>query len=282
MARTRIDYFITSAPTFIGEDTIKQDYEHIVDEYRFVRGEHSKVKDENKIAFTSAASTTSSDVQNVPNFLVKNKDDENVEDVVEDENVDVDDETTNTSGPSSEVANNKWTCGVCGKVSNSPAGLRYHKKTHSNIRPFSCVQCVKTFVQKSDLVTHEKTHTGVKEYECATCHKTFLHKSNLTRHEKIHRGVKEHICGTCGREYIHKFHLTAHIKTHTGIKKHICLTCNKMFLRKYHLTAHVKIHSGIKDFVCGICNKAFIRKSQLNQHLKSNVHKSTDIEEETL
>merc|ERR1712150_107560 len=283
MTRNRIKYFLASIPASVGEDTLKQHYGHIVDEYRFVGGEYLNVKDENEVASTSA-STSSKDVQNIPDFLVKNEEDENVDvvDVVECISVEGDTTNTNTSGHSSGLAtvqvqqptNGKWTCGECGKVYNSRQALHRHKKTHLNIRPFSCVQCDKTFVYKHTLVDHEKIHTGVKEHVCGTCGREFLHKFDLTVHIKTHTGTKEHICLTCNKMFLLKSHLTRHEKTHTGTKEHICLTCNKMFLDKYNLTQHEKIHSGIKDFVCGICNEAFRWKYQLIKHQKTRAGNS--------
>merc|ERR1712183_106247 len=98
MSRTRIEYFIISTSTSIGEDRFSEHYGQLLEEYHFVRG----VKDEDEVASTSA-STTSSDVQNIPDFLVKNEEDENVvvDDVVECISVEDDTTNTNTSGHSS-------------------------------------------------------------------------------------------------------------------------------------------------------------------------------------
>merc|ERR1711936_645738 len=136
---------------------------------------------------------------------MENEEDENVvDDNIDDVEAVDDTRNTTTSAHSSGLAlalvptNKKWTCGECEKICNSWHALFYHKKTHSNIRPFSCVQCGKTFVHKHHLALHEKIHTGVKGYECLTCQKSFVQKIQLTRHEKIHTGMKEHGCGTCG------------------------------------------------------------------------------------
>merc|ERR1712168_1491413 len=73
---TCVPYFLTSTPTSIGEDTLIQLYGHLVDEYNFIRGE---------VASTSTP-TSSSDVQNVSDFLVN----DNEEDENDDVDVDVD------------------------------------------------------------------------------------------------------------------------------------------------------------------------------------------------
>ena len=87
MSQTCIEYFVTSTPTSIVEDSASEQYGQLLEEYHTVRG----VKD---------VASTSSYIQNVPEFLVKKEDDfedENVEDVVVVESQSVEDDATNSN-----------------------------------------------------------------------------------------------------------------------------------------------------------------------------------------
>ena len=73
----------------------------------------------------------------------------------------------------------------CGYATDIYSHYTYHRKTHDNLRPFSCEICKQRFIQNCNLTIHKKTiHTLDKEVQvCQYCTPTsFSRKCYLNRH----------------------------------------------------------------------------------------------------
>ncbi|CAG9790643.1 unnamed protein product [Diatraea saccharalis] len=81
--------------------------------------------------------------------------------------------------------NKNIVCEVCGKKCTSNAGLKYHQRTHTGERPYSCASCNKRFKDKNQLRIHARAHTGERPYACALCGKRFSQKPALNRHYRV-------------------------------------------------------------------------------------------------
>ncbi|XP_055684322.1 oocyte zinc finger protein XlCOF6-like [Lutzomyia longipalpis] len=107
-----------------------------------------------------------------------------------------------------------YECEQCHKHFVSPATLRSHKVTHSDVKAFSCRFCKKSFKTKAEVVVHERSHTGEKPYQCTFCPKAFAHRESLKTHLTVHTGFKRFMCSGCGKRFTCISNLQAHRRSH--------------------------------------------------------------------
>jgi len=166
----------------------------------------------------------------------------------------------------------KWTCGICGIISNTTVAFKHHARTHTDVYP-KCPQCGKTLSNRSNLTRHMKIHLGVKNQVCDICKKAFLSKDHLYQHQKVHSAIKEYVCHTCGDDFHQHSNLIHHMRIHSSVKEYTCNMCGKAFSQQRGLAQHLKTHSNVKEHVCHVCHSRFSHQQGLARHLKvhSNV-----------
>ncbi|XP_075220344.1 uncharacterized protein LOC142323896 [Lycorma delicatula] len=107
--------------------------------------------------------------------------------------------------------------------------LRYHLRTHSDQRPFSCEHCTYTAKTKAQLARHSKKHLGMagREHRCQHCGFKGATSSHLRRHLRLHTGARPYHCPYCS----YTCNLLENLRKHVLLtKKHPgrCLyTCNE-------------------------------------------------------
>ncbi|KAM7346570.1 uncharacterized protein ACRADG_006446 [Cochliomyia hominivorax] len=167
-----------------------------------------------------------------------------------------------------EVHNEKFPCGICGKELKTLTSLYLHKKIHSEEPEHQCEICQKTFNQKAHYQYHMKLHNNERNFKCTECEKAFITKTDLKIHQRSHTGQRPYVCNICNKDYLMMEHLKAHLLTHTE-QEFQCDICKHKFATHKTLRQHVKtIHEDDPRFKCHFCGKPFRRKHHLQYHLK--------------
>ncbi|CDS41744.1 zinc finger protein [Echinococcus multilocularis] len=104
----------------------------------------------------------------------------------------------------------KWKCQECGKMYNSSACLRMHKRSH--LHQWRCHFCDKAFSRKWLLEGHERTHTGEKPFICPVCRRGFADRSNMRMHMQTHMAEKRCRCPHCLRSFTRRSLLIRHME----------------------------------------------------------------------
>ena len=178
-------------------------------------------------------------------------------------------------------------CEKCGKGFSRKSDLKRHASTHSDERPYNCVQCDFRTSRKDFLKVHErKKHDSnfPKPFCCSACGKRFAVNSQLKIHMRVHSGEHPFSCSECSYTTTQKGNLRAHVlskhphrmelkvqsnvdeSTMQANKSHICNICSKCFCRKSDLKRHEATHSGERPFSCDLCDFKTGRKDFLKQH----------------
>uniref|UniRef100_A0A2M4AZG8 Putative c2h2-type zn-finger protein n=1 Tax=Anopheles triannulatus TaxID=58253 RepID=A0A2M4AZG8_9DIPT len=79
-------------------------------------------------------------------------------------------------------------CSVCGRRFANPCMLKTHMKSHTGLRPYSCVYCNRVYGCGGDLVEHvAKHHVGNDNiYQCHLCDADFPKIRGLKGHYEVH------------------------------------------------------------------------------------------------
>ncbi|XP_063371768.1 zinc finger protein 628-like [Cydia amplana] len=109
----------------------------------------------------------------------------------------------------------QFVCEQCGRILPNATLLRYHQRTHQDVKPYACTECPKTFALKSSLNFHMRSHTGERPFQCPLCPLAFTVKANLNRHHrtahlKLHPRIP---CSICGRVFTTNSCVRVHINT---------------------------------------------------------------------
>ena len=165
---------------------------------------------------------------------------------------------------------------MCGKGFNTSSLLCSHKKSHLNVKQFSCELCGKTFKRQQHLKNHMACHSNVKSHLCTVCGKGFSTSSMLCSHRKYCTKDGQE-CTVChevikGGKRVFKKHMKQHPVAFT------CQLCGKTFKQKANLKSHTDIHLNERKYNCTMCEKAFNTSSQLGMHIR-RAHKKETLRE---
>lgn len=137
-------------------------------------------------------------------------------------------------------------CPICGKVFPSRDKMTKHRRIHfkEKLRDFICPTCNVSFTSNDVLRRHLISHTEERPFKCLECEKTFKTKGNLTEHFKaVHIGQRSFICNVCSYGFKRKRQLDLHMMRHSDAKPFTCTYCNATFVLKDSLKVHqAKMH----------------------------------------
>ncbi|XP_022248683.1 zinc finger protein ZFAT-like isoform X1 [Limulus polyphemus] len=179
-----------------------------------------------------------------------------------------------------------FSCNVCKKVIKSLSHIRLHCVTHTNLKPFKCLQCPSAFNAKGNLYTHMRKHTG-NYFRCPKCDFYSCNRSHLAEHEAIHNNTR-YKCKLCHNDYntikslinhIRKYHQGPSGKQYLALFQtqadrnmsvlHVCNICNRKFKKKIDRDRHLYVHD-IRDntsfMQCSLCDYIASRRSYLENH----------------
>lgn len=171
----------------------------------------------------------------------------------------------------------------CGKKFNTAYTLKVHERSHTNDRPYKCIQCCKAFKTSGDLLKHTRTHTGEKPFKCSFegCEKSFTTNDINKMHMRTHLNDKRYECGEegCGKKFINQTNLNNHMRIHSGEKPFKCELCQKAFTEYSSLYKHMNVHKQ-NYFSCNICPEIRFKKEQALKNHMEKKHKATVVEQE--
>ncbi|BES94748.1 ZnF_C2H2 [Nesidiocoris tenuis] len=171
-----------------------------------------------------------------------------------------------------------YSCDLCNyKTNNVSRLMKFHRRIHSDERPFLCDLCGLGFKTTKQLGTHKMYHRkGRKRISgsppsCSICSRKFTEPRLLKAHvDIVHRGIRmPYICNVCNHSASSRFSLKMHQRTHTGEKPYSCPECPFATADHNSLRRHKMRHSGAKHYKCPHCPYASIQSATYKNHLKS-------------
>ncbi|XP_020711779.2 zinc finger protein 652-B-like isoform X2 [Athalia rosae] len=179
-------------------------------------------------------------------------------------------------------------CDTCNKSFKSSFQLlRHNRLKHAReddvtSRNYPCDLCPKRYADQNALARHRKTHTNEKPFQCLECHKTFPSSTALRRHLTQHNPQSRRLpCIYCGRRFPDKTVLAKHEQSHLAgeRKTHTCDMCHKSFMHASDLALHKKNHDPERKFdceqqgnteealSCDVCGITYKFMSSLTRHM---------------
>ena len=137
-----------------------------------------------------------------------------------------------------------YLCTICGKLCSNKTVYREHQnKEHLGIKPYSCDICNMAFFSKAGLRVHRRIHSEVRSHMCDVCGKAFKGRQSLRLHQNIHRQWRPHKCEECNKRFTQKGALVRHERIHTGERPFRCRLCSSSFndysiLRRHLIGLH--------------------------------------------
>lgn len=161
-------------------------------------------------------------------------------------------------------------CGICGHRFHYRSALSIHLRTHTDEKPYTCMECGVKFGNRTVLKNHMRTHKTNREiFQCDECDKCFLTKSGLWQHRRSHRlrsGPAATTCTTCEKQFDSMDKLREHLVFEHDRKIFACVKCHKIFQSEEALSAHTETHAGEKEFTCSECGQSFDQYTALKCH----------------
>lgn len=84
-------------------------------------------------------------------------------------------------------------CEECCKIFKSHTGFSDHKKIYhaSEKEKFKCTICRKLFISEYKLRVHEISHSNDKPFKCIECNKCYKYKKDLHNHNLVKHSDRE-------------------------------------------------------------------------------------------
>lgn len=120
------------------------------------------------------------------------------------------------------------------------------------------------------MARHRKTHTEARPFQCLECHKSFPTANTLRKHLAMHNPDSQPLpCIYCGRRFSDTISLQKHEQSHLAGEKrtHACDICQKCFTNINDLNIHKKNHDPDRKFDCEVCGREFNRLNNLQRHM---------------
>ena len=159
-----------------------------------------------------------------------------------------------------------YRCKKCSEEFPTPGKLMYHRnKAHG--QEFLCELCPQTCINKFSLETHMRTHTGVRPYSCVQCQRRFNTASTLKKHQISHSSHRPFSCQLCPAAFARRDKLRHHVqRVHEKLKPYQCEYCQRRFADRGMLVTHTRSHTGHKPYCCDLCDAQFARGDYLKKH----------------
>jgi KRAB domain-containing zinc finger protein len=155
---------------------------------------------------------------------------------------------------------------------HSDVALRRHlAEVHRNILDV-CDICGLVLKGCTYLSKHRRTHTDVKDFTCEQCGSAYRTREGLRCHIRgEHRKGKPDVCNICNAVFYYPYRLKRHMKTvHIREVKFQCEQCKYLTYQKHFLAHHDNIvHKKIVRYKCEHCDKAFYWKKDQVKHMST-------------
>lgn len=117
-----------------------------------------------------------------------------------------------------QLFNNLHTCEYCNKIFMKSKSLQAHMEAlHSKGDHFECDVCTKTFTKETSLIFHRRTHTNERPFVCNVCGGAFTANKFLRKHRSIH-SERKFKCRFCYKRFVHEKFLMSHEQKHSEVK----------------------------------------------------------------
>lgn len=163
------------------------------------------------------------------------------------------------------------TCEVCGKSFFARHQLSLHMQLHAGKRfPCDYPDCRMAFRDNASLTYHKRMHTNERPYLCDECGYAGKSQQQLTRHRRTHTGERNFHCEYCTYKAINSSHLRRHMRVHIGTKPFKCPYCEYRCNTLENMRKHVlktKVHAGLPIYPCKLCSFGTSTAREIQHHL---------------